>query len=112
MAVMAFTNTASSLAGAASALAGATAGGPAATLTTTRDNSLVIGVGVDLAAARVMTPGAGQTIVYQANPSGGTYWVQQSATVGAAGTVVTFSDTYGPPTPDAWVVTLIEIRRP
>ena len=112
MAVMAFTGAAPSLVGAATATAGATSGAPTATLATTRDSSLVVGVGTDLAGVQVMTPGAGQIMVYQANPSGGTYWVQQSGSVGVAGTSVTIGDTYGPPTPDAWGLTLIEIRRP
>jgi hypothetical protein len=38
--------------------------------------------------------------------------VQQSVPVGAAGTTVTIGDTYGPPMPDSWNLTLIEIRRP
>jgi hypothetical protein len=112
MAVMSFANAAPSLVGAASAVASATGGAPAGTLTTTRDSSLVIGVGVDLAAPRVMTAGADQTIVYQANPGGGTYWVQQSGTVGVAGTSVTIGATYGTPAPDPWNLALIEIRRP
>jgi hypothetical protein len=112
MAVMSFANAAPSLVGAASAVASATGGAPAGTLTTTRDSSLVIGVGVDLAAPRVMTAGADQTIVYQANPGGGTYWVQQSGTVGVAGTSVAIGATYGTPAPDPWNLALIEIRRP
>ena len=73
---------------------------------------LVIGIGTDLAGSRVMTPAADQTIVYQSNPNAGTYWVQRSGTIGLAGTTVTFDDTYGPPTPDSWNLTLIEIRKP
>jgi hypothetical protein len=113
MAVMALTGAAPTLVGAATATAGATAGAPAATLVTTRDSSLVVGFGTDLTGAQVMTPvSADQAIVYQANPGGGTYWVQQSGPAGVAGTTITFSDTYGPPMPDAWGLTLIEIRRP
>ena len=112
MAVMSFANVAPTLAGAASAVANVTGGAPSATLITTRDNSLVIGVGVDPSAARVMTPGANQTIVYQANPAGGTYWVQSSGTVGVAGTSVTIGSTYGATMPDPWNLALIEIRRP
>ena len=113
MAVMAFTGTAPTLVGAATAIAGATGGAPTASLVTTRDGSLVVGVGTDLTGAQVMTPAsADQAIVYQANPAGGTYWVQQSGSAGVAGTTITFGDTYGPPTPDAWGLTLIEIRRP
>jgi len=98
--------------GAATATAGATSGAPTATLVTTRDSSLVVAVGTDLSGAQVMAPAAGQSIVFQDNPSGGTYWVQQTGSLGVAGSSVTISDTYGPPTPDAWGLTLIEIRRP
>ena len=113
MAVMAFAGAAPTLAGAATGTSSATSGGPSATLTTTRDGSLVVGVGTDLAGARLMIPtSADQAILYQANPAGGTYWVQQSGSIGTAGTSVTIGDAYGPPTPDAWGLTLIEIRRP
>ena len=110
--VMAFTATAGSLVGAVSATASATSGPPAATLITSRDNSMVIGVGTDFAGVQTMTPAAGQSIVYQANPSGGTYWVQQVGSAGVAGTSVTISDTYGPTMSDPWNLILFEIRRP
>jgi hypothetical protein len=112
IAVMTFTGAAPSLDGAASAFMSASSGAPSATLVTTRNSSLVIGIGTDLAAPRVMTPDADQTVIYQANPIGGTYWVQRSGTIGLAGTTVTVGDTYGLPTPDPWNLTLIEIRKP
>ena len=112
MAVMTFAGAASTLVGAATATAGGTSGAPSATLNTTRDGSLVVAVGTDLSAAQVMTPPAAQAVVFQDNPGGTTYWVQQSGSAGVAGTTVTFSDAYGPPTRDAWGLTLIEIRRP
>jgi len=113
LAVMSFSNAAPSLVGAATATAGGTSGAPTASLNTTRDGSLVVAIGTDLSAAQVMAPtAADQAIVFQDTPGGTTYWVQQSGSAGTAGTSVTVGDTYGPPTPDAWGLTLIEIRRP
>src|SRR5436305_819588 len=84
--VMAFTNAASSLVGAAAVAANAASGAPSATLITTRADSYVIGVGTDWDAPRVMTPAAGQTIVNQFTPTvGDTYWVQRTNPVPAAG---------------------------
>ena len=111
--VMAFTNAASSLVGAAAVAANAASGAPSATLITTRADSYVIGVGTDWDAPRVMTPAAGQTIVNQFTPTvGDTYWVQRTNPVPAAGTSVTISDTYGATMPDRWNLALIEIRKP
>jgi Ca2+-binding RTX toxin-like protein len=111
--VMAFTNAASSLVGAAAVAANAASGAPSATLITTRPDSYVIGVGVDWDAPRVMTPAAGQTIVNQFNPTvGDTYWVQRTNPVPGAGTSVTISDTYPGAMTDRWNLALIEIRKP
>jgi len=111
--VMAFTGAASSLVGAASVAANAPSGAPTATLVTSRAHSLVIGVGTDWDAPRVMTPAAGQTIVNQFNPTvGDTYWVQRTGDVPAAGTSVTIRDTYGAIMPDRWNLAAIEIRQP
>ena len=111
--VMAFTGAASSLVGAAAVAANAASGAPTATLVTTRANSLVIGVGTDWDAPRVMTPAAGQTIVNQFNPTvGDTYWVQRTGAIPAAGTSVTIRDTYGATMPDRWNLAAIEIRQP
>jgi hypothetical protein len=114
MTVMTFTGAAPSLTGAASRAASAPSGQPSASLVTTRGNSLVIGVGTDWDAPRVMTAPAGQTIVNQFRPPvGDTYWVQRATNaVPAAGTTVTISDTYGASMPDRWNLALIEIRRP
>jgi len=113
LAVMTFTGVASTLVGAASATTSSTNGAPAAALTTTRDGSIVIGIGTDFGGVRTMTPGAGQAIVYQANPAGGgTYWVQRAGTGGVAGSTVTISDTYTAPMADPWNLLLLEIRRP
>ena len=111
--VMAFTGAASSLVGAAAVAANAPSGAPSATLVTTRANSLVIGVGTDWDAPRVMTPAAGQTIVNQFNPTvGDTYWTQRTNGIPAAGTSVTIRSTYGATMPDRWNLAAIEIRQP
>jgi heme peroxidase/PASTA domain-containing protein/hemolysin type calcium-binding protein len=110
--VMSFTNAAPSLVGAASLAANAATGAPAAALVTTRDNSMVLGVGIDWDNPRVMVAGTGQTIVNQFRPTvGDTYWVQRTNAVGAAGTSVTINDSYGTTMPDRWNLALIEIRK-
>jgi len=111
--VTTFTGAASSLVGAASLAASSVSGAPAAGLVTTRANSLVFGVGTDWDSPRILTAGAGQTIVNQFNPtSGDTYWVQRTTAPVLVPGFVTISDTYGPPMPDRWNLALIEIRRP
>jgi hypothetical protein len=87
----------------------AAAGAPTASLTTTRANSLVIGVGNDWDAATARTVGAGQTMVHQYLATvGDTFWVQRTTNpVGATGTVVTINDTA--PTADRYNLTLCEI---
>ena len=53
-------------------------GAPTATLTTTRNNSLVIGVGDDWDNPINRTPGANQTVVHtDLSPTKDTYWVQR-----------------------------------
>ena len=73
-------------------------GAPTASLTTTRDGSWVVGVGVDFDGAVNRTAGANQTIVHQdlqSSPSGNdTFWVQmQNAPTPSSGTTVTINDT-------------------
>jgi hypothetical protein len=86
-------------------------GAPTASLTTTRANSLVIGVGVDWDNATSRTPGPNQTVVSQFLTTGGdTFWVQRtSALTAAAGTVVTINDTA--PTGDRYDLTICELLR-
>jgi uncharacterized protein (TIGR03437 family) len=69
-------------------------GAPTATLSTTGNNSLVIGVGTDSRNAIARTPGTGQSLVYQdLNQNRETYWVQTQASLTAlSGTKVTISD--------------------
>ena len=73
----------------------ASAGAPTATLKTTRNNSLVVGVGTDWDNAILRTPGPNQTVVHQfLAPVGDTYWVQRRNSVTPfSGTSVTINDT-------------------
>jgi hypothetical protein len=84
-------------------------GAPTASLTTTRNNSWVIGVGNDWDNAIARTPGANQIVV---NPYlatvGDTYWVQrQAGTTPVSGTIVTINDTA--PTTDRYNLSICEI---
>jgi Glucodextranase, domain B/IPT/TIG domain len=95
------------------ATANAATGAPAATLTTTRANSVVFGVGDDPTAKVARTPGSSQSIVHQllCGPSTQTctLWVQQVPTlVPASGTAITINDTA--PTADAYNLSLVEVR--
>ena len=93
--------------------AGAKSGAPTASLTTTRNNSLVIGVGNDYDNATARTIGSNQTMVHQflATAAGDAYWVQrQSAATPSSGTAVTINDTA--PTADSYNLAAVEIRTP
>ena len=87
----------------------AASGAPTATLTTTRANSLVIGVGNDWDNGLERTVGSGQTMVHQYLATvGDTFWVQRVTNpVAASGTVVTINDTA--PTGDRYNLTICEI---
>jgi len=87
-------------------------GPPSATLVTTRNNSLVFGVGNDFDNAIARTVGPNQTIVNQYLATiGDTYWVQRTTTaVAASGTSVTLNDTA--PTGDRYNFSICEIRGP
>jgi hypothetical protein len=97
--------------GAIGAVAGASAasGAPSASLTTTRANSFVIGVGNDYDNAISRTPGSGQGLLHQyLSKAGDTYWSQmRSAAVAAGGTTVTINDTA--PTGDQYNFEICEI---
>jgi hypothetical protein len=83
-------------------------GAPIAALVTTKNNSLVIGVGNDWDNAIARTAGANQTIVHQyLAPVGDTYWVQRVNIPVAAGTIVTVNDTA--PTTDRYNLSICEI---
>ena len=93
----------------ASAVAGATSGAPSATLLTTKNNSLVFGVGNDWDHAIARVPGPNQTLVHQfLAPVDDTYWVQRVVpAVAVSGTRVTLND--AAPTADRWNLALVEI---
>jgi len=97
--------------GAIGAIASANAnpGAPTATLTTTRNNSWVFGVGSDYDNATARTLGANQTLVHQyLTPLGDTYWVQrQSSPTALSGTSVSINDTA--PTADRYNLSICEI---
>ena len=91
------------------ASANANSGAPTATLTTTRNNSWVFGVGNDYDNPIARTVGANQTLVHQyLTPTGDTYWVQrQNSATPVSGTSVTINDTA--PTTDRYNLSLCEI---
>ncbi len=84
-------------------------GAPTASLTTTRNNSWVFGVGNDYDNATSRTVGANQTMVHQYLATiGDTYWAQrQTSTTPTSGTVVTINDTA--PTGDRYNLTIVEV---
>ncbi|WP_024299127.1 hypothetical protein [Methylomicrobium lacus] len=92
--------------------ANSSSGAPTASLVTTRDSSIVLGVGNDFDNAISRTPGSGQTVVHQyLTPAGDTYWVQQlDAPVPIAGSTTTINDTA--PTTDRFNLSLVEVRAP
>jgi len=93
----------------ASAAASAASGAPSVTLSTTRDNSWVWGVGNDGDHAIARTVGSGQTKAdeYLASTTD-TFWVQrQNAVTPSAGTAVTLNDTA--PTSDHWNLAAVEV---
>src|SRR5689334_19804136 len=89
--------------------ASAASGAPSASLTTTRANSWVLGVGNDYDNPIVRTLGANQTLINQFLPSvGDTYWMQrQNAPTPATGTNVTINDTA--PTGDRYNLSIVEV---
>src|SRR5262249_60576602 len=93
----------------ATASANAPSGAPGATLTTTRNNSWVFGVGNDYDNATARTLGSNQTMVHEYLATvGDTYWVQRTTSpTPVAGTAVTINDTA--PTGDRYNPPLIEV---
>ncbi len=92
--------------------ASAASGAPSATLTTTRDGSLVIGVGEDPTSGISRTTAPLQNLVYQdLTTSNNAYWVQtQINTTPSSGTAVSINDLE--PTADAYNLTAVEILAP
>lgn len=89
--------------------ANASAGAPAASLVTTRDNSWVFGVGNDYDNPIPRTLGPDQVMVHQYMPSvGDTYWVQRTtSSTPLRGTRVTINDVA--PTGDRYNLTIVEV---
>ncbi|PYR35032.1 MAG: hypothetical protein DMF93_22440 [Acidobacteria bacterium] len=117
MTVVSFSNvdtSGTSGSGAIGAIAGTNSvgGPPSATLVTTRNNSLVFGVGNDFDNAIARTLGPNQTMVNQYLATiGDTYWAQRTTTaVAASGTSVTLNDTA--PAGDRYNFSICEIKGP
>jgi Domain of unknown function (DUF1929)/Bacterial Ig domain/Glyoxal oxidase N-terminus/Kelch motif len=93
----------------ATASASAASGAPSGSLKTTRNNSLVLGVGNDFDNALTRVAGSAQSLVYQLLTStGDTYWVQrQNNATPVSGTTVTINDTA--PTGDLYNLALVEV---
>jgi hypothetical protein len=115
--VMSFTGTDSSGTNGSGAIgaiqsANAGSGAPTAQLVTTRNGSLVIGVGDDYDNAISRTLGSGQILVHQfLSPVGDTYWVQmRNAPTLLSGTTVVINDTA--PTGDRYNLAICEILPP
>jgi hypothetical protein len=85
-------------------------GSPTASLTTTRNNSIVLGVGTDWDNAIARVVGPNQTMLHQdLTALGDTYWMQmQSAPIPTSGTTVTINDTS--PTSDRYNLSIVEVR--
>ena len=90
----------------------ASSGAPSATLVTTRNNSLIFGVGNDWNHAIPRTVGPNQALVHQfLAPVDDTYWVQRFvAPIPVSGTSVTLNDVA--PTTDRWNLAVVEIVSP
>ena len=85
-------------------------GAPTASLSTTRNNSIVIGVGNDWDSSIARNAGANQTVLHQdlSTSNGDTYWMQmQSAAIPTRGTVVAINDTF--PTTDRYNLSVAEV---
>jgi len=92
--------------------ASAATGAPSVSLTTTRDGSLVLGVGTDPTSAIARTPGSLQNPVSQdLAANNNTFWVQTQLNITpASGTVVTLNDLS--PATDAYNLSAVEILPP
>jgi len=88
---------------------GSGTGAPSAQLVTTKNASLVVGVGTDPDNGVARVPASGQTVVHQfLSPSSDTYWVQtQNAPTLVNGTAVAINDVS--PTTDRYQMVVCEI---
>ena len=93
----------------ATASASAGTGAPSASLITTRNNSLILGVGNDFDNAISRSAGSAQSLVYQVlTVTGDTYWVQrQNNATPLSGTTVAINDTA--PTGDRYNLSIVEL---
>ncbi len=93
----------------ATASGNASGGAPTASLTTTQNGSLVVGVGNDYDNPISRTAGSGQRVVRQdLTPTGDTYWVQmQNSPTLVSGTQVTINDVA--PTADRYNLSICEV---
>jgi hypothetical protein len=93
----------------ATKIAAAGSGAPSTTIVTTKNNSLIFGVGNDWNHAIPRTPGANQALVHQyLAPVDDTYWVQRVVpAIPVSGTSVTLNDVA--PTSDRWNLAVVEI---
>ena len=93
----------------ATASTNASRGAPTGSLVTTRNSSWVFVVGNDFDNPLPRTPGNGQSLVHQYEPSvGDTYWVQmQNTSTPLSGTTVTINDTA--PTGDRYNLAMVEV---
>lgn len=96
----------------ATGTANSTSGAPTGSLVTTRNNSIVLGVGNDYDNAIDRTLGPGQSILHEyLTSTGDTYWVQRlDAPVATAGATAVINDTA--PTTDRYNLSLVEVRPP
>jgi uncharacterized protein (TIGR03437 family) len=87
----------------------ASSGAPKATLLTTHNNSLVMGVGTDPKSAIARTVGSGQTMVHQyLSSSTDTFWVQRmNSATAVSGSSVTINDSA--PNNDPYNLSIVEI---
>jgi hypothetical protein len=95
------------------ASANAASGAPLASLTTTRNTSWVVGVGIDWDHATTRTVPSDQTMVHEfaASGAGADFWVQRlTSSVALSGTAATISDTA--PTADRYNLSIAEILAP
>jgi len=113
--VVGFQGAANSMVGAATITtnkATGLAGDPSATLTTTKANSWVFGVGVDWDFGHVLSPAANSTIVSQfISTSQDTYWVVRSTNPQVLAPVPVTIGVTGLGT-DRWNFAVVEIRQP
>jgi len=95
----------------ASRIGSASSGAPSLSLTTTKAQSLVYGIGFDSSSAAPRTLGAGQVMINEYPGTSTDAWLQsRTGLVPASGTTVIVNDTA--PTADRWNLGIVEIAVP